>query len=91
VGLLANDKNYHDNLLPNLKTYMAGCGFGIAVLDRFAAEFFGQDSVTVWVQCFRDAIAEDDQCISGIELHRFFLERRLLEHPDDESSSIEPA
>jgi hypothetical protein len=39
-GLLATDRMYHDNLLANLKTYMAGCGFGIAVLDAYAgAEF----------------------------------------------------
>ena len=39
-ALRADEKNYHDNLLPNIKTYMWGCGFGIAVFERIESEEF---------------------------------------------------
>ena len=28
---LARDKEYHEDLYPNIQTYMHGCGFGIAI------------------------------------------------------------
>jgi hypothetical protein len=36
----ADDKEYHEDLFPNVQTYMHGCGFGIAVMERIEAEEF---------------------------------------------------
>ncbi|EKF85862.1 hypothetical protein [Methanobacterium formicicum] len=33
-GVRADHKHYHSDLLPNVMTYMEGCGFGIAVFDE---------------------------------------------------------
>lgn len=38
--LRADDKAYADELLANVRTYMHGCGFGIAVFERLTAEDF---------------------------------------------------
>lgn len=38
--LRADDKWYADELLPNIKTYMHGCSFGIALFDRVKTEYF---------------------------------------------------
>lgn len=40
VPLRADEKSYDDNLWTNIVTYMRGCGFGIAVLERLADEDF---------------------------------------------------
>ena len=39
-GLRADDKQYHDELFPNIQTYVHGCGFGIAVFERIETEEF---------------------------------------------------
>ena len=39
-ALRADDKQYHDDLFPNVMTYMHGCGFGIAVFERLEADEF---------------------------------------------------
>ena len=39
-ALRADDKEYHEDLFPNVQTYMHGCGFGIAVMERIEAEEF---------------------------------------------------
>jgi hypothetical protein len=39
-GLRADDQEYHDDLLPNVQTYMHGCGFGIAVFERIENDEF---------------------------------------------------
>lgn len=39
-ALRADDKRYADDLLPNVRTYMHGCSFGIAVFERLTAEDF---------------------------------------------------
>ena len=39
-GVRADDKEYHDDLFPNVLTYMHGCGFGIAVFERIEEEAF---------------------------------------------------
>lgn len=39
-GIKADDKQYHDDLFPNVMTYLYGCGFGIAVFERIEAEEF---------------------------------------------------
>ena len=39
-GVKADDKQYHDDLFPNVMTYLYGCGFGIAVFERIEAEDF---------------------------------------------------
>ena len=39
-GLRADDKEYMDDLFPNIKTYMHGCDFGIAVFDRITEDDF---------------------------------------------------
>ena len=36
----ADDKQYHDDLLPNILTYIYGCNFGIAVFERIETEQF---------------------------------------------------
>jgi len=36
----ADDKQYHDDLFPNVLTYVHGCGFGIAVFERIETEEF---------------------------------------------------
>ena len=39
-GLRADDKQYHDDLLGNVLTYIYGCKFGIAVFERLEQEDF---------------------------------------------------
>jgi hypothetical protein len=36
----ADDKDYHDNVFPNIQTYIFGCGFGIAVFERLESDQF---------------------------------------------------
>jgi hypothetical protein len=36
----ADDKQYHDDLFPNVLTYVYGCSFGIAVFERIETEQF---------------------------------------------------
>lgn len=40
IGVKADDKQYNDNLFPNVMTYLYGCGFGIAVFERIEDEEF---------------------------------------------------
>lgn len=40
VALRADDKSYSDDLLPNVRTYMHSCGFGIAIFERLTSEIF---------------------------------------------------
>ena len=40
TGLRADDKQYHDDLFPNILTYMYGSGFGIAVFERLESDDF---------------------------------------------------
>jgi hypothetical protein len=37
-GLRADDLEYHQDLLPNVLTYIYGCNFGIAVFERLESE-----------------------------------------------------
>lgn len=39
-GLRADDKEYMDDLFPNVKVYMHCCDFGIAIFDRILADEF---------------------------------------------------
>jgi hypothetical protein len=39
-GVKADDKQYHDDLLSNVQTYLYGCGFGVAVFERIEEEDF---------------------------------------------------
>jgi hypothetical protein len=39
-ALLATETWDYENVLVNVKTYMWGCGFGIAVFDKHATEQF---------------------------------------------------
>jgi hypothetical protein len=39
-GLRADDKHYHDDLFPNVLTYLWGCSIGIAVFERLETEDF---------------------------------------------------
>ena len=34
------DKEYHEDLLPNILIYLHGCGMGVAVFERIEAEDF---------------------------------------------------
>jgi nucleoside 2-deoxyribosyltransferase len=36
----ADDREYHDDLFPNVQTYIYGCSFGIAVFERLESEEF---------------------------------------------------
>lgn len=38
IALRADDKSYADDLLPNVRTYMHGCGIGIAIFDRVSTD-----------------------------------------------------
>ena len=40
TGFRADDKSYHDDLFPNVLTYIYGCSFGIAVFERLEEERF---------------------------------------------------
>jgi hypothetical protein len=40
TGVRADDKEYHDDLFPNIVTYMHGCGFGVAVFEGIEEEDF---------------------------------------------------
>ncbi|MBS4034086.1 MAG: hypothetical protein KGZ85_06450 [Ignavibacterium sp.] len=40
TALRADDKQYLDDLFPNIKVFMHGCNFGIALIDRIADENF---------------------------------------------------
>ncbi|MGB7160767.1 MAG: hypothetical protein WBD40_22070 [Tepidisphaeraceae bacterium] len=40
TALRADGKAYADDLLPNIKTYMHGCGFGVAIFERIVEEYF---------------------------------------------------
>ena len=40
AGVRADDKQYHDDLFPNVQTYMYGCGFGISLFERLEADNF---------------------------------------------------
>ena len=40
TALRADDKEYMDDLLPNIKTYMYACDFGVAVYDRITEDDF---------------------------------------------------
>ena len=40
VGLRADDKQYHDDILWNIITYIYGCGFGVAVFERLLDDDF---------------------------------------------------
>jgi len=39
-GLRADDKSYHDDLFPNVLTYLWGCSIGIAVFERLVVDDF---------------------------------------------------
>ena len=39
-GVRADDREYHDDLFPNVTTYMYGCGVGIAVFERIEEDEF---------------------------------------------------
>jgi hypothetical protein len=39
-ALRADDKHYHDDLFPNVLTYLWGCSFGVAVFERIQADEF---------------------------------------------------
>jgi hypothetical protein len=40
TAVRADDKEYHEDLFPNVRTYLHGCGFGVAVFERIEAEDF---------------------------------------------------
>lgn len=40
IGVKADDKQYHDDLFPNVMTYLYGCGFGIGVFERIEDDEF---------------------------------------------------
>lgn len=40
TGVRADDKEYHEDLFPNVLTYMHGCGMGVAVFERIEEQVF---------------------------------------------------
>jgi nucleoside 2-deoxyribosyltransferase len=40
TAVRADDKQYHDDLLANVRTYLHGCAFGIAVFERIEQQEF---------------------------------------------------
>jgi len=40
IGLRADDRIYSEDLFPNIRTYMHGCHFGIAVFERLTTQDF---------------------------------------------------
>lgn len=40
IGIRADDKEYMDDLFPNVKVYLHGCDFGIAVYERIMSDDF---------------------------------------------------
>ncbi len=40
TGLLARDREFHEDLFPNIWTYVYGCAFGIAVFERLVTDEF---------------------------------------------------
>lgn len=40
AAVRADDKQYSDDLLSNIQTYIYGCGFGLAVFERIESEVF---------------------------------------------------
>jgi len=40
TAVRADDREYHEDLFPNVRTYLHGCGFGVAVFERIEAEDF---------------------------------------------------
>jgi hypothetical protein len=40
TGVRADDKQYHDDLFPNILTCLHGCGFGISVFEQIEGEHF---------------------------------------------------
>jgi hypothetical protein len=40
IGLLARDREFHEDLYPNIQTYLHGCAFGIAVFERLESDEF---------------------------------------------------
>ena len=40
TGVRADDKEYHEDLFPNVVTYMHGCGMGVAVFEQIEAQSF---------------------------------------------------
>jgi hypothetical protein len=52
TGLRADDKQYHDDLFPNVLTYIHGCDLGIAVFERLEDEYFNPN-VSLEVGYFR--------------------------------------
>lgn len=40
AGLRADDKEFHEDLFPNVQTYIHGCSFGVAVFERLQGDEF---------------------------------------------------
>lgn len=40
IGVRSDYKTYHDDLFPNVKTYIYGCDFGVAVFERIMGDKF---------------------------------------------------
>jgi hypothetical protein len=87
TGLLARDKEYHDEMLPNIQTYMHGCGFGIAVFERIQKEIFNPNvslEVGYMMALKKRALLLKDQTLTALhtdlvgKLYRPFD----VQHPD---------
>ena len=40
IGLRTDDRQYHEDLFPNIQTYMHGCGLGVAVFEQVEQKVF---------------------------------------------------
>ena len=43
TGLRADDKEYHEDTLWNIRTYLNGCSFGIAIFERIESEDYNSN------------------------------------------------
>jgi hypothetical protein len=43
TAVRADDKQYHDDLFPNILTYIHGCGFGVAIFERTETDDFNSN------------------------------------------------
>ena len=67
--LRADGKEYSNQLLANVRTYMHGCGFGIAIFDRINSEFFNPNvsfEVGYLMAMNRDVLILKDKTLNSL-------------------------
>jgi hypothetical protein len=70
TALRADDKQYMDDLFPNIKVYMHGCDFGIAVFDRITEDDFNPNvslEVGYMMGMGKDVLLLKDQTLKSLQ------------------------